>query len=159
MATQPEAIRLADAIENSLQVGGSSSDAMGLTDWSQKQCDLAAAELRRLSAVNAELLAALRLMLRGTQADCGCISMPSNEAVLAAFAAIALATPAPSTQPATMEVDGALYREQPITGPLNVCTGCAFEERDGGCEPAWTRAAEAFGENCGTRHVIYVKAE
>lgn len=70
-----------------------------------------------------------------------------------------LATPAPPTHPTTMEVDGALYREQPITGPLNVCTGCAFVARDGGCKPAWSRAAETFGENCDTRRVVYVKAE
>ena len=60
MADQPEALRLAHALEECLDVGGSSSDAMGLTDWSQKQCDLAAAELRRLHSLNAELLEALK---------------------------------------------------------------------------------------------------
>ena len=64
MSKQSEALRLADALESCLEVGGSSSDAMGLTDWSQKQCDLAAAELRRLHSVNAGLLAALEKLLK-----------------------------------------------------------------------------------------------
>lgn len=45
-----------------------------------------------LVAAAPELLEALRLMLRGTQADCGRICMPNDEAVRAAFAAIAKAT-------------------------------------------------------------------
>ena len=46
----------------------------------------------RLIAAAPELLAALRLMLAGTQEDCGKICMPSENAVRSAFAAIAKAT-------------------------------------------------------------------
>ena len=50
--TQPEALRLADALRDSVETDG---------EWSQEQVVAAAAELRRLSAVEAELLAMRRV--------------------------------------------------------------------------------------------------
>jgi hypothetical protein len=50
----------------------------------------------RLIAAAPDLLEALRLMLRGTQADCGRVCMPNDDAVRAAFAAIAKATGSPA---------------------------------------------------------------
>lgn len=61
---------------------------------------LLTANEQTLRAERDALKAALQLMLRGTQEDCGCISMPSNEAVRAAFAALAAApAAAPAWQP------------------------------------------------------------
>ena len=57
-----------------------------------------AAELERLRAQVAQSADALRLMLRGTQADCGRITIPSDEAVRAAFAALATSPAAPAQQ-------------------------------------------------------------
>ena len=56
----------------------------------------AADELERLRAQVAQSADALRLMLRGTQADCGRITMPREEAVRAAFAALATSPAAPA---------------------------------------------------------------
>lgn len=55
---QPEALRLADALEN-LEATGWGGDCFMLTDWSEKQATLAAAELRRLHAENQALRATL----------------------------------------------------------------------------------------------------
>lgn len=46
----------------------------------------------RLIAAAPELLEALKLMLAGTQKDCGKVCMPGDNAVRSAFAAIAKAT-------------------------------------------------------------------
>ena len=62
--TQPEALRLADALRDSVETDG---------EWSQEQVVAAAAELRRLAKVEAqrdELLAALKLMLASHDATC-----------------------------------------------------------------------------------------
>jgi hypothetical protein len=45
-----------------------------------------------LIAAAPDLMAALYMMLEGSQADCGCVRLPSDKAVKAAFAAIAKAT-------------------------------------------------------------------
>lgn len=52
----------------------------------------ARARARRIAEHAEELLAALRLMLRGTAADCSTVRVPSDAAVRAAFAAIEAAT-------------------------------------------------------------------
>jgi hypothetical protein len=49
MSTQPEALRLADALGN-LEATGHCSDSVSLTDRSEAIADAAAAELRRLHA-------------------------------------------------------------------------------------------------------------
>lgn len=51
MTTQPEALRLADALLNQVETN---------VEWGQGQVDSAAAELRRLHEVNQELLEALK---------------------------------------------------------------------------------------------------
>ena len=51
MSTQPEALRLADALGN-LEATGHCSDSVSLTDRSEAIADAAAAELRRLSIEN-----------------------------------------------------------------------------------------------------------
>ena len=56
MSKQPEALRLADALENDLD----QYDGLSLPKSSQSIADKAAAELRRLHAVNGELRKALR---------------------------------------------------------------------------------------------------
>ena len=56
MSEQPEALRLADALENLESTGW----GLAITEYSEKQANLAAAELRRLHSVNAELLEALK---------------------------------------------------------------------------------------------------
>lgn len=53
-----EAERLAEELEN-LEATGWGGDCFALTEHSEKQANLAAAELRRLSAINAELVSAL----------------------------------------------------------------------------------------------------
>jgi hypothetical protein len=61
MSKQPEALRLAVALESGDVYESHSAPVYG---WCENDhCDEAAAELRRLHAVNAELLAALRAML------------------------------------------------------------------------------------------------
>ena len=55
MSKQPEALRLADALENDLD----QYDGLSLPKSSQSIADKAAAELRRIHAVNGELLEAL----------------------------------------------------------------------------------------------------
>jgi hypothetical protein len=55
---QPKALQLADSLEN-LEATGWGGDCFALTENSEKQANLAAAELRRLHSVNAELLDAL----------------------------------------------------------------------------------------------------
>lgn len=55
MSEKPEALRLADALEN-LEATGWGGDCFALTEYSQKQADQAAAELRRLHAQREELL-------------------------------------------------------------------------------------------------------
>jgi hypothetical protein len=60
MDTQPKALQLADSLEN-LEATGWGGDSFALTENSEKQANLAAAELRRLHSVNAELLDALKL--------------------------------------------------------------------------------------------------
>jgi hypothetical protein len=50
---EPEALRLADALNN-LEATGACSDSVALTDWSWQQAELAAAELRRLHPFEAE---------------------------------------------------------------------------------------------------------
>lgn len=47
MKSQPEALRLADALEN-LEATGWGGDCFALTEYSEKQAELAAIELRRL---------------------------------------------------------------------------------------------------------------
>lgn len=59
---QPDALRLADALEN-LEATGLGGDCFMLTDWSEKQATLAAAELRRLHAENQALRADAERML------------------------------------------------------------------------------------------------
>ena len=62
MTTQPEALRLADELEN-LEATGWGGDCFALTEHSQQQAGEAATELRRLSAVEAQrdaLLEALK---------------------------------------------------------------------------------------------------
>jgi hypothetical protein len=69
MTEQPEALRLADALKGQVQVNprvGENDPDCGYVHELDKLIDEAAAELRRLHAVNAELLAALRL----TDIDC-----------------------------------------------------------------------------------------
>ena len=56
MTTQPEALRLADELEDSLY----SADGTSLSPYGQGIADKAAAEVRRLHESNQELLAALR---------------------------------------------------------------------------------------------------
>lgn len=58
---QPEALRLADALEN-LEATATCSDNACLTHWSEEQANLAAAELRRLHAEIERLRAALELV-------------------------------------------------------------------------------------------------
>ena len=57
MTTQPEALRLADELEDSLY----SADGTSLSPYGQGIADKAAAEVRRLHESNQELLAALKL--------------------------------------------------------------------------------------------------
>lgn len=49
------ALELADSLEN-LEATGWGGDCFALTEHSEKQANLAAAELRRLHAINAELV-------------------------------------------------------------------------------------------------------
>lgn len=56
---QPEALRLADALNN-LEATGYSSDTVQLTEWSCRQADAAAAALIRQHALIAELVEALQ---------------------------------------------------------------------------------------------------
>lgn len=53
MADKPEALRLADALEN-LEATGWGGDCFALTKHSEQQAQLAADELRRLAGVEAE---------------------------------------------------------------------------------------------------------
>jgi hypothetical protein len=59
---QSEALQLAVALEN-LEATGC-GDCFSLTEYSEKQANLAAAELRRLHEVNAELLEALKTVIK-----------------------------------------------------------------------------------------------
>lgn len=59
MRTQPEALRLADELEN-LEATGWGGDCFALTEHSQQQAGEAAAELRRLHAQRDALLEALK---------------------------------------------------------------------------------------------------
>ena len=61
---QPKALQLADALEN-LEATGY-GDCFQLTEHSEDQANLAAAELRRLNSVNAELLEALDTLVNGS---------------------------------------------------------------------------------------------
>ena len=70
MTTQPEALRLADALEKHL--GGNTATK-------------AATELRRLYEANQELLAALKALLADAE-DCGGYSLPIHEKARAAIA-------------------------------------------------------------------------
>lgn len=65
---------------------------------------------------------------------------------------------APWQQPPvpTMEVDGVKYREVPVLFG-NGCKGCAWESVY--CTHRHDVAIEAFGDSCGPRRVIYIKAE
>lgn len=62
---QPEALRLADA----LQAGADDPMWADHCEMSKRAASLAAAELRRLHAVNEELLEALKAMLRNWEED------------------------------------------------------------------------------------------
>jgi len=65
MSKQPEALRLADALENNLE----QYDGYALPPSSQDIADAAAAELRRLHAVNSEMLEALKKIVRDADAE------------------------------------------------------------------------------------------
>lgn len=73
MNEQPEALRLADALENTPNWQKEEWDS----DWKASVMHFsrepfeAAAELRRLHEVNWELLEALELMMRYVEPDCG----------------------------------------------------------------------------------------
>ena len=55
---QPEALRLADALEN-LEATGWGGDSFALTEYSEQQATFAAKELRRLHEANQAMLEAL----------------------------------------------------------------------------------------------------
>lgn len=63
--------------------------------------------------------------------------------------------PAPAVP--TMEIDGVRYKEAPLLGRLNDCTGCAFKHEP--CNQAWQVSKDAFGDNCEARRVIYIRAD
>ena len=77
-----------------------------------------AAELERLRAQVAQSADALRLMLRGTQADCGRITIPSDEAVRAAFAALATSPAAPAQQAEPLMLNGLTESETSATASV-----------------------------------------
>lgn len=61
----------------------------------------------------------------------------------------------------TMEIDGVKYREAPADAD-NTCSGCAGASIDDGsflCDRLLDVAMDMFGVGCGTRNVIYIKAE
>ncbi len=67
----------------------------------------------------------------------------------------------------TMEIDGVKYRELPEwtgNGLRRTCEGCAFDTSPTSCwldsrEGANELARATFGGFCGTRKVIYIRAE
>lgn len=77
MTKQPEALRLADALENMVHMNFAATDQ-------------AAAELRRLHEVNAELVEALSALLKRVMT--GYDGLPQGRGVIMAEAAIAKAT-------------------------------------------------------------------
>ena len=64
-----------------------------------------------------------------------------------------------------MTVDGVEYIEMPdnarLHPELTLCSGCAFdgEENTEACHKAIRIAKDTFGNACGVRAVIYIRAE
>ena len=56
----------------------------------------------------------------------------------------------------TFEFEGRLYKEAPETSN---CNGCAFDGRCHYYSQHLLLAFDAFGEGCGARRTIYVRAE
>ena len=69
MTEKNEALRLADALGN-LEATGHCSDSVSLTDRSEAIADAAAAELRRLSAVEAQRDALLGALKKAEENGC-----------------------------------------------------------------------------------------
>ena len=68
MTNQPEALRLAHELER-LESTGWGGDQADLTEYSQKQAQSAALELRRLHEVNQELLEAAQKVLSNKRGE------------------------------------------------------------------------------------------
>lgn len=58
-----------------------------------------------------------------------------------------------------MEIDGVRYVEAQETDSELGCFGCVFLSNKNRCDRAEGIAAQAFGDECIRRRVIYIKAE